>query len=242
MAENAPRSNRTIPCALGCLAVVVVLGVLGWLAVRAAQQAFYTGVAATVREAGREILGGLQLPEEESAAALGVIERFADRVEAGEVSLAQARNIAQALNQGPLPAYLTARAFELKYIEGADLAPEKAAAARQAVSRFAHGLMTGAVAQERVEEVLEPVTETTTDPQGKETKQLKASLTSEELDRALAAMREAADRAEIPQQQYEIDVAAALQDALDQGMADRAAPRPDDSRGRPRPESPESPR
>ncbi len=208
---------------IGCL-VLVVLGAIGGVVLyfKAADWA-RSALAMAAEEGGKALLEGLEIPADEREAAMAPIRRFAQDIRDDKVSIDQGVAVAQALSEGPAVAAIMARGFEVKYVKSSELTDEEKQEAHITLTRFAHGITTERIDRKKADEIGDIVGVKTSDGQGNTKMTFKETITTEELNRALAIMKDAADEAGIEEKEFKVDLAAEIQKAIDKGMAKGAA-------------------
>jgi hypothetical protein len=204
-----------IGCGVVLLLAVIAGGVLvttrdRWMPVLAAKS--------MVMVAGA-MLDQLKIPADEKEAALVPIRELAQKVRAREVSMEQAEKMFKVIADGPLPTYLTLRAFELSYVAPSALSVDEKKEASLTISRFMRGLVSGRIEKAKGEEIRGIVVEKKQGPDGKDVTELKATITGEELKKCLAIMKSAADEAGIEAGEYRIDLATEIRRSIEQGLA-----------------------
>ena len=205
---------------VGCLVVLVALGVGGFLVVKNRERILRSLAAKGTEVAAEGILGNSQLPESEREAAMVPIREFAAKIKSGEVSMDQAKTVGKALAEGPLPMIMMARAAELMYLEPSELPAEEKEAGRMTLSRFARAITQKKVAEEKINAVFDEITIKTT-VGDQENVRLKETLTTDELREWLKVMKDAADEAGIENRKFVVDIEAEIRKAIDAGMGGR---------------------
>lgn len=203
---------------IGCLVMLVVLCICGFLVVKFKDRIFCSIMAKGTLVAGEGILGQTQLPEAEREAAMVPIRELAEKIKRGEVSKEQAAAIAEAFAEGPLLMLMMARGAELKYLVPSELPDEEKKAGSITLSRFAWGMTEQKIDNAKAQAAFDKISIKTRDADGKETVQLKQSLTTEELREWLQIMKDAADAAGIEDKHFEVNIPEEIRKAIDAGL------------------------
>ena len=203
---------------IGCLVVILILGIVGYVVYRNAGNWLRSGGASIVVVAMEAILNDTPLPQAEKDSIMKPVEDLAADVKAGDVTFEQLASIGTTIAEGPIDDLVRMRAFELCYIEDSNVTDDEKAAARLVVGRYAHGIAQGSI-ETTADEIDEIISVTTTNDSGEEVTSLKDTLTPEEFKKCLAIMEKKADEVGIAQEQYQIDIGSAIQKAIDKGMA-----------------------
>jgi hypothetical protein len=106
----------------------------------------------------------------------------------------------------------------MKYLVPSDLPAAEKEAGSITLSRFARALTGKKVPKEKTNAVLEKISVKRVGTDGKETTQLKQSLSDEELRDWLKAMKDAADAAGIENKRFEVDIPGEIRKAIDAGL------------------------
>ena len=203
---------------VGCL-VLIVLGVVVGLVVWAKWEGWARAAgAAGVELVAEEMMSELGLTEEEKDGAMGPVREFAQQIRDGEVTLAQAIAVGEELVDGPAFAVLLTRGFEGKYLAASELSDAEKQEGHVTLTRFAQGVSTERIPTTKAEEISQIVTIETTDSEGETTKELKETITTEELKSCLAIMKDSADAAGVEDREFTFDLAEEIRKAIENGM------------------------
>ena len=214
---------------IGCLVLVLAGAVGGYIAFRTAKDMGPGLIATGMETSAEQLLKGLKIPDSERAAVMAPIRAFTQDIRDGKVTLEQGVRVVSELADERLIAAIGSRGFEAAYVADSDLTADEKQAAHVTVTRFAHGVVESLIPDATVQKVLDSVSTTRTDAQGKVQRTFKDTLTRAELDDALASMAKAADAAEIAVREFEIDLGEIVKQAIARGRAkdsasDEAAP------------------
>jgi hypothetical protein len=216
MADGEKKSGCGKAAGIGCLVIVLLACIGGYLAVTNWPKLFVFGASA--------MLEGLQLPPEEKEAALAPVREMAEKIKKGEITGQQGEAMARALAEGPLFLVIMLRATEVNQMKSPLLPPDEQAALHTNVTRLAQGLFDGRVARTNAEEVLSAVYTTTRKPGGGIKVEAKSPLTPDQQTTFIAAVKKAADDAGIEDLEFKIDIAAEIRKVINAGLNAPPAP------------------
>jgi len=200
---------------IGCLVVVLILGVGGYLVVKNFAKISRSLGANAMATVARQMIAESGLPAEDQTEIMKPILDLSKEIKAGAVSMDQMGKIIEALTEGPLASLVTVKAVEIKYLEPSGLSESEKTEGRLALSRFAEACVRNkANANDHSDELGSIVTTETTDSSGERTTQLKDHLTDAEVREVIAIMKRSADRAGIPNENFKVDIAAAISEAI----------------------------
>ncbi|MEM7260537.1 MAG: hypothetical protein AAF488_01005 [Planctomycetota bacterium] len=204
-------SPSTSPAKVGCM---VVGGGCGLLLVIMIGLGIYVAmnwesiVGGFYRTAARTVIEASDLPTEQKDQIFVIIDRVIEDFQSGEIDQVVLNRIAD--NVAPVvQAVLGVSAVE-RYINPSGLSDEEKSAGRMAVWRVVEAMFKGTVSDADMDRLRAIVDKT---PDSEETN-LKESLTDEEVRELIAVAREAADKAEIPEEVAEPDVADEIEKAV----------------------------
>jgi len=190
---------------IGCLSV---LGVLVLLAIIVAWN--FKAIAVSFARRGiTTFITQSDLAQDQKARILTQVDRVAEGYRRGRISNAQMGRVFERLGELPLVHLGAAHLARERYVEASSLTEQEKAEAALLLERFARGVFEQTLKEKDVEEVLALVSEPSS-RKGQE-RELKESLTREELDEFLALVRQKVEAAGVPQERYEIDVAAEIE-------------------------------
>ncbi|MEK7866934.1 MAG: hypothetical protein AAB434_09655 [Planctomycetota bacterium] len=211
-------SNRRGGVLKGCLIVAAILVVLAACAGVYVALKWKSWAADAARAAVRDSVEGSQLSEDQKKRVIARIDRFADDFESGKVSIEQVTKVFEEIASGPLLPLTMVYAAKEKYIKPSALSADEKAAGTRSLERVARGVYEKKIPQSALEELTAPIS--TTNAQGQ--KQLKETLTTEELNAFLAAAKKKADDAGMPDEAFTVDIATEIENAIDKATG--AAP------------------
>jgi hypothetical protein len=209
--------------------ILIILGVIfaGFILVCAGclTLGYYKGkpmMAEAIRQTMAAPLDSSRLPEAQKKRIQACIDRFMGAVKEGKSGLVEITTIAGELDAGP---YDELTLLELARDRIAGLLEEEETRwkdASQVIDRLARGIAEGRIAEERVDRVLDSLTDKS-DPMGPKIKQ---SLTEVEAEDFLEAAAKEADRAKIPDEPYKVDLAGELEKVVDKVLGGGASSAP----------------
>ena len=215
-------------CLTGCaiiFAILLVLAVLIGVWISRNLRGWASDVGST---AMKQMVADSQLPPDQKQSIAGQIDRVADAFRAGRFSFGEMRGLMEKIARSPMMASIMASVADKKYIANSGLSEDEKAEGRKTVKRFARGVIDHKIDQATTQSVMAPISEP--GPGGGH--QLKPIVTDQELRTFLKDAKEAADKAGIPDQPENIDMAAEFKKIVDEsignnGDAGPALPAPD---------------
>ena len=197
---------------IGCLGVAVVLIIAGVVVVKNIKSIGRSAGAQLATAAVEVVVDQSGLSESEKTEIMKPVRELAQEFKKEEITLDELGSILSKVADGSLPALLSMRSFEIRYLEKSSLDAAAKKAAGVTVSRYAQGHATAKI--KGTEGIQGIVWEKTTNAAGEVTNSLKDTLTPEELQECLAIMKKAADDAAIADKKFEIDIAGALRKSI----------------------------
>lgn len=202
----------------GCLIVLAILVTLAAAAGIYVAMKWKSWAASAAKSAARSAIQSSQLSEDQKQRIVARIDSLADDFESGNVTVEQVIAVFEEIMKSPLLQVAMVYAAKEMYIVPSALSDEEKAAGVRSLERFARGIYEKKIANEALSEVTAPIT--TTNAQGQ--KQLKEKVTTEELKEFLAVAKKKANDAGIPDEKFDVDIAAELEKAIDKAKS--AAP------------------
>lgn len=210
------RVNRRGSFLTGCLVVLGVLVLIGigvgvWVAIS------WKGWAADfARTVTKEAVGQSQLPQDQRDRIVARIDGVATDFENGKVTLEQLTGVFERVAQSPLLPLGLIAGVDKKFVEGSTLTAEEKVVGRRSMERFARGVAEGKIDRDKLEDTIAPIT--TADPNQPEQRRLKESVTLEELKTFFERAKSQADKAEVPDEAYTVNIADELDKVIDAGL------------------------
>ena len=213
--EPAPRERRGWGgCLGGCLVGFVISMLLMVLAGWWVASNWKNWLVAGGTQALEAAIEASELPAEEKAELNAELKRLRDGFNEGEISDMQMVQVAETLVQSPLMRIIIVSAVEKHYVVNSGLDDEEKAKAKISLQRFASGIMSREIGQSDLDEVLEHIADR--DAGGNLV--IRESVTDEELRAFLAAVKEKADDAEIPEEIEPVDPSDELKKIIDNAL------------------------
>ena len=204
---------------IGCLLLLVVALVGGYFAFKNKDILVRAGTAKVMIVGAEAMFSGFQMSAEDKEAAMAPIHELAAKIKSGEVSMEQGGKILEELAQSSLPIVMTLKAFDVAHLQPSELSADEKKTARITMSRFAKGLMDKSIDQSTGKAISDIVTTKTIGTDGKESSELKKTITNQELTNCLQIMKEAADEAGIENKLFPVDIASEIRKAIEKGIA-----------------------
>lgn len=205
----------------GCLiAVGIVLVLLVGGGIFAAMQ--WKNWAAMGIKAGTEAtVNESDLPAEQKQRIIASINKVADDFKSGAVTTDQMGKIMEEIAKGPLLPVGVVFAAEEKYLKPSGLTQEEKDAGKRTTQRFARAIFERKFSDEEVHKILEPVSQgnLTISNSGKPIDanrnfQLKDKVNDAELRDFLARAKAKADEKQIPDEEFQVNIADELDKAI----------------------------
>jgi len=209
----------------GCLVVIVVTGIIGFVAwqkyqsMGGLQGLIQAGgdkaVEAVVGGVAEGMLAGLKIPEQQRKTILKPLRDLSEKITSGQLEVDQLEDIAKTLTDGPMLGVLLAEGFAHSYLQSSDLTGAQMQQALLTINRYQQGFVNQTIDLDSLAKLEHQVL----DELSSNHYQLKNTLTSSELRASLAVMQQAADQAGIPMQSVPIDIAGMLQGLIEAALA-----------------------
>ncbi len=211
--------NWMTGCMLGCLAVIVLLLVLGTVATVWISRNWRTWFSAGASQAVGQAIDASELPVEEKDQIKVEADRFFAAFREGRVSTEQFGELVQKFMESPLMTTLVASAAEKKYLDNSGLSDEEKADARVTLQRFLRGAIDEKIDRQSIDVALGHVADKQPDGNWR----FRDKVSDEELRAFLAEAKKAADDAQIPEQPEEFDPSDEVKRIIDESMSEPAA-------------------
>lgn len=214
-----PRRSGLKTCLIGCLILfLIALCVCGGVAwyVYANLDHFKSMMSDATRNA---IVSGIQesdLDEEEKQAVVAQVDRVVEQYKSGEITTQQLGRVMEELAQSPLMGVILIYSIEAKYIQPSGLSADEKDQARRTMQRALRGVLEEKIRQEELETAMDYVS--VKDANG--SRQLKNSVSDDDLRAFLAELKERADSAEIPDEPFEVKIGEEFRQAIDRALGE----------------------
>lgn len=212
-----PRKSGISACLIGCL---ITFGILSVFCAGAGFYTYYNFrkfAGSLARQAIVRTIESAELPAEEKTAIIVQIERVVEAYQNNEISNEELGDILQDLAESPLIGLIMVQAVEAHYVIPSGLSPEEKNAARRTVMRLLRGAIEEKIDKNQIESLSEHFM--TGD---EENRQLKQRLSDEELRAFLAAAKEMADVAEVPDEDFELRFSDRIREIVDKALGEDA--------------------
>ena len=196
-------------CALAGL-LVVVIGVGVWVSFN-----WKTWTADWSKAVTAQVVAQSSLNPEDKARIIKRIDSLADDFKSGKLTLEQAKRVMKQIAQSPLFPIAMVMAAEEKYVKPSGLSADDKAAAQITLQRLARGAFEKKIAEADLQEVMQLLMQK--QPDGSQ--QLKQTLTDTELTAFLDKAKEKADKASVPDESFDVNIADELEKAIDRALA-----------------------
>lgn len=196
-----------IGCAGALVGVALLCGGLAWLGFGWVQ----SRVVDWAHAAATEFVQDSDLPPDQVESMLADLDRLRDAYREGRIGYGEIEELLVALEDGPLVPLVALRAFDGRILADAELGEDERRDARRALQRCARGLEEGSIHPREVNERLSVSFEGPPAEGWHERWR-----TPEEVRTTVAALRELADRASVPDEAHEPDVAGELRALVDE--------------------------
>ncbi|WP_254507199.1 hypothetical protein [Anatilimnocola floriformis] len=217
--QNPPQPASKSGCLWGCL-IAGLIGLL-LLIVACVGGAYYVTtqakqlVVSGVRFVVVQGIEQSELTAEDKKQVIAEVDRLVDAYRKGEINEKDAENILNELQESPLIPLFVCFGIEKQYLDKSGLSAEEKADARKQLQRLVRGGMDKKIDQEDLDELLAPLQQD--GPKGE--KQIKPTLTDEEIKTFIAGAKELADEAEVPDEEFKIDIGDEVKKIVDRGLA-----------------------
>lgn len=212
--QSGIHSGRRGNAMKGCL---IALGIVLVLAIGAGVWVWmnWKGLMADATKAvARDAVQQSQMPPAEKQRVIARIDTLADDFKSGKVSSDQMTNVIKEVAQSPLLPLGMVMAMEAKYITPSALTAEEKKDGTRSLQRFARGVFEKKIPEAAMQEIIAPISEPGVNGQPK----IKEQVTTEELKKFLAAAKQKADDAKIPDEEFTVNVADELDKAIDKAL------------------------
>lgn len=221
-AEGRKKGGAGKVIGIGCLVIVVMLSIAGFLVVKNIKKIGRSVGASAITRIAETIVDESGLSSEEKTAVMKPIKELAAEFKAGDMTIEQLGAIIGTIAEGPLASLITVKAIETKYIEASGLNAAEKQNARKLASRYGEACARGLITANADNQGLNAIIMTeTTDSVGDKTTKLKNSLSTAELQQCLAIMKAGADKANIPDKLHQMDMGKAISDAIAKAKAEQ---------------------
>lgn len=210
----APGGCGRVAKGCGCAALVVLLAAAAvgtWVALSWRQWA-----VAAVRQVTEAALDETPLPADQRRRILATVDGLGEEFTAGRIGVEQMARVAEELTTGPVVPLAFLAAIDGTYLRGSGLPDGERAAARRMLERAARGVATGTIEPEEALELLQPLLER--DGDDADSFRFRKRLSDDELRGFVAEVRRRVEAAGVPDEPFEVDVAAEVEAAVGRAL------------------------
>lgn len=209
--SSASRRGGVLGGCLAVLAVFLIILIAGGVYV---YQNWRGWTASAMQQVSLGIVNESGLPQDQKDLIVAEVTKVGEDFKAGKISVRDLKRVGEELVESPLIPLAGVQAARQKYIEPSDMTPEEKAAAERSLQRFARGVYEKKIPQEAMDDVVKPITTLKADGRW----ELKDKPTRLELDQFIANAKARADDAEIPDEPFDLNIAAELKKAIDKAL------------------------
>ncbi|MCO6042543.1 hypothetical protein NG895_01355 [Aeoliella sp. ICT_H6.2] len=210
-ADTEPRKSGGSGCLKGCLIALVIILILGALTAWWVSSNWRGWVSSGAAEGINQIIDDSDLPPAEKEELKAESKRVTDGIADGSISLEQMGQIMTGIVESPLMPMFMVKAVEAQYVEKSGLSDEEKSEAHVTLERYASGLVSKQIPQESVDQVLVHIADKDANGEWK----MREQVSDEDLRKFLAAAKEQADAANIPEEVEPIDPSEELRKVID---------------------------
>ena len=204
------REGNVLVGCLVVLGVVLLAAVIGGVVV---YKNWKTWAADFGRDAIVTLVEEADLEKDQKDAIIARVDELAEDFKAGVIDLEDMGNVTMALVESPLLPLGAVMLAHHRYIEPSELSDEEKAAGQLALQRYARGIYEETIALEDIEDVMSPISDQ--DLEGNMELRDPDQVTTEDLREFISLVKARADEAQIPDEPFELDIAAEVNKAID---------------------------
>ncbi len=215
-------------CLTGCLVVLGVLAILGviagiWLANN------WRDLAADVLTPPLiEAIERSDMTEEDKVRVVAQVEALAQEFREKKISLEEMGRVIEEIAESPVLPLAAVMFVETQYIRESGLSEEEKADARMQISRFARGVFEEKIEEDRIRHVVEPISEPGATGDDFDIRP-PDRVSDDDLRAMIERAREEADAAEIPEEEFRVDIPGELERAIEKALGRRLDATPRDT-------------
>lgn len=225
MATNRLNTVRRGSFKTGCLiAVGVIFVILVGAGIFVATQ-WKNWAATGITAMSEAMVQQAPLPQDQKDQILTSMKGVADDFKAGKITTEQLGSVMKEVAEGPILPASIVMAVDSAYLKPSGLPQEEKDAGKRTIDRFARGIYERKFTDEEVHKVLEPVSQGNVAIGGPNQQvnqnrnyQLKQKVNDAELRDFLARAKTKADEKQVPDEAFNVDVAAELDKAIKKAL------------------------
>lgn len=201
---------------IGCLGIVMLsicgCGIGMWYIAANGRSLLFKAVRTPIAQS----IESSEMTDDDKKVVLQQVDRVGEAWSSGKISDQQLTNIMEKLAESPLIPVAMTEGMKAKYIKKSGLADDEKAEASKTVSRIARGMYEETLEPKDVQVAVDPMMEI--GPNGK--KKLKDQVTDTELREVIASLKIIADEAEVPDEEFKVEIGAEFKRAVDESLKD----------------------
>lgn len=219
--DEPPKPKGWSGFVIGCL---VALGISMVLCAGVGYYAYSQASTWAIRMARtttETMLRESDLPAEEQSAILEQFDRVATAFKEGDLTFEETGELFTELAESPLMSVVVFQAMEAKYLNSSGLTPEEIKDAKRTLARLVRAAQDEKLEQSEIEELSRHIL-SQPDPSNPNRKQLKNTMTDEELRSFFADATQLLDEKEIPDEETQMErkVSDVLREIIDRKLAE----------------------
>lgn len=199
----------------GCLIALGVAAVLIVATIVTISLTWKRMAAAGINVATENLVAQSGLPQDQKDRIVKKVHGFTDDFKAGKITSQQFAELAQTVSDSPLLPLGIAMAANEKYFKTSKLTDEEKAAGLTAIRRFARGVVDEKIKPEEMQTAMTYISTV----KGHNSYELKKSVPDEDLRKFIAEVKDRADKAAIPEDAADINVADEVEKVIDKTLA-----------------------
>lgn len=158
-----------------------------------------------------KVVNDSDMAEKDKQAVVQQIDRLVDGFKAGKIGYFDMPRIVEKFARSPVFALVIVRAVQEGYLKPSGLPEEEKEAGRRTIQRIARGIVEQKLKQDDLESAVDLIAENP----GEDQRKIKKKLTDEELRKFLAECKRIADEANIPDEEYAVDIGKEMTKTVD---------------------------
>lgn len=237
--ENTPPSNETFEqrkrkdkpggvgkyLLIGCLGIIIISVIVIIIGAFVVYKKGRAWGADMVNSASKEVINSSQLPDDQKKRMIARIETVSQDFKDGKLTIEQVGQIAKRIGDSPMISMGMVYFFEQNYVTPSGLSAEEKTDGRRTLERLARGVFEKSITQSEMNSLTAPLMEKGAN--GKDT--LKKKITDTELRDFLAKAKAQVELAKVPDEPFEVDMAAELDKVIREVQSGMALPDEEDA-------------
>jgi len=212
------RGSFKAGCLISLAVVLVIALALGiWVAV-----SWKGWFASAINNTTVKMVDQSQLPDEQKDRVKARVSQLTEDFKVGKISFEQLGKVTKNLAEGPLFPLISVWTFEEHYLAKSTLPDDEKAAGSRTLQRYARGVTEKKISANDVQTAVDSISEVNTSGQ----RQVKQTLTNQELQTFLASLKAKADAVNVPDEPFTVNVADEIDKAIDEGLGKTSAGTP----------------